>query len=119
MPPHRAGIAHCLEIGACVASNTRLHSWFGSVSFRPITDIGLDSSGPPAFAFKPRSGFRCATYGERVSGNDVEPEAALTSAGRQITVEDVRGGFPIAADLPPDDHVFAGVGLWGAVGRNR
>ena len=42
----------------------------------------------------------------------------LTSARRQVTVEDVRGGFPIAADLPPDDHVLAGVGLRSAVGRN-
>jgi hypothetical protein len=41
------------------------------------------------------------------------------SAGWQIAVEDVRSGFPLAADLPPYDDVFAGVGLRGAVGRNR
>src|SRR5688572_33079709 len=46
-------------------------------------------------------------------------DTGLTSAGWQITVEDVRGGFPLAADLAPDDHILAGVGLRRARGRNR
>ena len=59
-------------------------------------------------------------YGEEASGNDAAAAAAvLAPADWQITVEDVRGGFPLAADLPPDDHVLAGVGLRSAVGRNR
>src|SRR6185369_1476334 len=36
------------------------------------------------------------------------PAFSLASAGGQIAVEDVGGGFPFAADLPPHDHIFAG-----------
>lgn len=56
---------------------------------------------------------------DRPLANDAAPRGQLTSARWQVTVEDVRGGFPLAADLPPDDHVLAGVGLLSAVGRNR
>ena len=46
------------------------------------------------------------------------PCGRLSAAWRQVTVEDVRNGFPLAADLPPDDHILAGVGLRCAAGRN-
>ena len=44
---------------------------------------------------------------------------ALTSAGRQIAVEDVRGGLPLVADLPPHNDILTGVGACGAVRRKR
>ena len=60
-----------------------------------------------------------ATNGGQASRKRCGAPLPLTSAGWQVTVEDVRSGFPLAADLPPDDHVLAGVGLRSAVGRNR
>ena len=64
-----------------------------------------------------RDGRRCvAPVSDSKRG--VAPDRQLTSACWQVAVEDVRSGFPLAADLPPDDHVLAGVGLRSAVGRN-
>ena len=108
-----------MKVGEGVSNERRGHRLNGlNVRFPPIADIGLDSGGPPVFAFRPRPDgpAQLMTNGHL---DDAAPAVALTSAGWQITVEDVRGGFPLAADLTPDDHVLAGVGFRAAVGRNR
>ena len=89
------------------------------VRFPPKADIALDSSSSPAFAFRPRLRWRSETDGGQAARKRCGAARPLTSAGWQVTVEDVRSGFPLAADLPPNDHVLAGVGLRSAVGRNR